>query len=29
MTIGHVFAADGTHLATFAQEALLRDPSLR
>jgi acyl-CoA thioesterase-2 len=24
LTVGHVFAADGTHLATFAQEALLR-----
>jgi acyl-CoA thioesterase-2 len=29
VTIGHVFAADGVLLATFAQEALLRDPSLR
>ncbi len=26
LAIGHVFAADGTHVATFAQEALLRDP---
>ena len=29
LTIGHVFAADGTHVATFAQELLLRDPALR
>lgn len=29
LTIGHVFAADGTHLATFAQEALLRDSTPR
>ena len=29
LTIGHVFAADGTHVATFAQELVLRDPSLR
>ena len=25
-TASHVFAADGAHVATFAQEALLRDP---
>jgi len=29
LSIGHVFAADGTHVATFAQELLIRDPSLR
>jgi len=29
LTIGYVFAADGTHVATFAQELLVRDPSLR
>jgi acyl-CoA thioesterase-2 len=26
LAVGHVFAADGAHVATFAQEALLRDP---
>jgi acyl-CoA thioesterase-2 len=26
LAIGHVFSADGAHVATFAQEALLRDP---
>jgi acyl-CoA thioesterase II len=29
LAIGHVFAADGTHVATFAQECLLRDPADR
>ncbi|HEY4331380.1 MAG TPA: acyl-CoA thioesterase domain-containing protein [Ilumatobacteraceae bacterium] len=29
LTIGHVFALDGTHLATFAQEALVRDQRQR
>jgi acyl-CoA thioesterase-2 len=29
LSIGHVFAADGTHVATFAQELLLRDPAFR
>jgi acyl-CoA thioesterase-2 len=26
LTLGHVFGADGTHVATFAQEALVRAP---
>jgi acyl-CoA thioesterase-2 len=26
LSVGHIFGADGTHVATFAQEALLRDP---
>ena len=29
VTIGHVFDREGVLLATFAQEALLRDPSSR
>ena len=29
LALGHVFGVDGTHIATFAQEALVRDPSLR
>jgi hypothetical protein len=26
LTLGHVFGADGAHVATFAQEALIRPP---
>ena len=26
LTLGQVFGADGTHMATFAQEALVRAP---
>jgi acyl-CoA thioesterase II len=29
LCIGHAFDPDGAHVATFAQEALLRDPALR
>ena len=29
LSIGHVFSADGSHVATFAQELLMRDPALR
>ena len=27
LALGHVFGADGAHVATFAQEALVRDPA--
>lgn len=29
LSVGHVFAADGTHVATVAQEVLMRDPRQR
>jgi len=29
LALGHAFGVDGVHMATFAQEALVRDPSLR
>ena len=29
LSLGHVFRADGTHVATIAQEVLLRDTRLK
>ena len=29
LALGHVFASDGTHVATVAQEVLVRDPGDR